>query len=286
MKKLTIPSKSMEETLNLCKSGISQNSYKNRLTRAMDEFTKLSDIYKKDAKCGTLFNISALPKGIDENTNIIADITKKELVNLYEYYLRNSKKPGRSIYDELYLSANDQCPFCGGIGRPRNLDHFLPKAFFPQFSILPVNLVPSCRDCNMDGKGQDYAKTENEQIIHPYLDKNRFFSKKWVSAKVIQDNPCTIEYYVSPPSNWNINDQERVRTHFHDFDLAKRYSIQAADELSTIISQRKGYMKNLSEDEYSNYLASNIDSPLFINHWKKVLYYCLSNDEWFCSQKF
>ncbi|MBW6521585.1 MAG: HNH endonuclease, partial [Desulfoarculaceae bacterium] len=62
-------------------------------------------------------------------------------------------------------------------------------------------------------------------IIHPYLDNDRFFIEQWVYAQVIPGNPCSIEYFVCAPEHWSQIDQKRVATHFHDFELAKRYSI-------------------------------------------------------------
>jgi hypothetical protein len=82
-------------------------------------------------------------------------------------YFVPEEKPARTIYDSLLNSAKEKCPFCGGIGTPRNLDHFLPKAHFPQFSVLPRNLIPACRDCNMDGKGHAFATNAEDQIILP-----------------------------------------------------------------------------------------------------------------------
>ena len=56
--------------------------------------------------------------------------------------------PGRATYDLLKLSAKGGfCPLCG----QRNvstLDHYLPKESYPDLSILPINLVRACSDCN------------------------------------------------------------------------------------------------------------------------------------------
>ena len=286
MRKLVPPSISTMEAFNQCKMGIGTINLRNRVEAAIEEFSQIAALYEEQATRGELFTIIPLPKHIDENIIVLAGLTKKELINLYEYYLRDTSKPGRAIYDSLMLAANEKCPFCGGIGRPRNLDHFMPKAFFPQFSTVPVNLIPACRDCNMDGKGQNFAIAANEQIIHPYLDNERFFIEQWVYARVIPEDPCSIEYFVNAPEHWNSVDQKRVNTHFHNFDLARRYSIQAAEELTTLIGQRRGYMKQLSSVDFGQFLESYLDSPLFINHWKRVMYQCLSADKWFCDSVF
>jgi hypothetical protein len=38
-------------------------------------------------------------------------------------------------------------PFCG-VGHGSALDHNLPKTKFPQLLVVPLNLVPSCKNCN------------------------------------------------------------------------------------------------------------------------------------------
>jgi hypothetical protein len=284
VRRLAAPCVSAEEAFNSCKNGIGTADLKNRVEAGIGGLSQIAALYESQAKTGELFTVAPFPKDADENAVVAVDLTKKEFINLYEYYLRNTDKPGRAIYDALMVAADEKCPFCGGIGRPRNLDHFMPKAFFPQFSTIPMNLIPACRDCNMDGKGQGFAQTAYEQILHPYLDNDRFFIEQWVYAHVIPGNPCSIEYFVCAPEHWNTIDQRRVAAHFHDFELAKRYSIQAAEELAILISQRRGFMKQLPSVDFSQYLASFIDSPLFVNHWKKVMYQCLAVDEWFCTK--
>jgi len=286
VRKIVVPNISAEDVLNLCKKGIGTIDLKNRVEAAVVELSQIATSYQKKGKAGELSEFEPLTRKTDDNTVVTAGLTKKELINLYENYLRKTDKPGRIVYDTLILAAEDKCPYCGGIGRPRNLDHFMPKAVFPQFSTVPVNLIPACRDCNMDGKGQDFAQRPNEQIIHPYLDNECFFEEQWVYAHVISENLCYIDYFVRPPKHWNPINKERVATHFNDFELAKRFSIQAAEELTTLISQRKGFMSQLSSSEFSQYLASFLDSPLFINHWKKIMYQCLAADDWFCSFTF
>jgi hypothetical protein len=62
------------------------------------------------------------------------------------------------------------CPMCGSLGG-RSLDHALPRADFPEFSILRENLVPACTMCNSDEKGSTYRGRRPERFIHPYYDR-------------------------------------------------------------------------------------------------------------------
>jgi len=207
-------------------------------------------------------------------------LKKSELVKIYDQYFVPEDKPARKIYDALLNAAKEKCPFCGGIGTPRNLDHFLPKAHFPQFSVLPRNLVPTCRDCNMDGKGHSFAKSAEDQIIQPYSDNDRFFSEQWVFAiyHVSSDEePGEFEYYVSPPEYWPEVDKRRVRKHFEDFKLAKRYATKAAEQLGTVLRQIESIeqLRLDSRDIHSIILQPGVDAAPFVNHWQKGMYQAL-----------
>ncbi|VEI46040.1 HNH endonuclease [Actinobacillus equuli] len=91
------------------------------------------------------------------------------MVKLYEYCLRDCRCG--DVYDTIInLAQSVKCPFCGGIGKPTQIDHFLPKSRYGHFSVLPENLIPVCKDCNTEYKKEFYPTEKNKQLIHPYLD--------------------------------------------------------------------------------------------------------------------
>lgn len=60
------------------------------------------------------------------------------------------------------------CPMCGSM-HAGTLDHVLPKANYPAFSIFGINLVPACKCNGLRG----IALTGNnagERVLHPYFD--------------------------------------------------------------------------------------------------------------------
>lgn len=276
MKKMLEPSMTYAEVLKACRVAIDGNApLAKKLDENIDALDGIANHYRKMAISGQLFTIRS---NQGDDPLVVSDLRKSELIKLYEYYFRN-RKPGRDLYDRILASANEQCPFCGGIGRPRNLDHYSPKAHFSQFSILPINLIPSCRDCNMDGKGQSYATTAETQILHPIMDASHFFDTQWVFANytgAIGDEPSFVKYFVNPPAHWSDIDKARVHQHFKNFDIAKRYSIQAASALidvETVIESLKFTNPAINFKEIV--LRPVINQLPFLNHWKRVMYVAL-----------
>jgi len=289
VKKLVSPKYVFEEVLNTCAEGMKQVNVKAKFQAAIPQFVASGSLYEQLGSNGVLFSYPQI-KNIKGATIVIPPLTKTKLVNLYENNLRNKDKPARNVYEDLLASSNEKCPFCGDIGHSRNLDHFLPLAHYPQFSVMPINLIPACRDCNMGEKGDDFAIQAADQILHPYLDKDAFFNEKWVYARYINEDDGEIEYFVQPPDDWDEVDKQRVIKHFNDFDLARRYGIEAGKHLSELVDQRNSFysvmrkkipIEELTEDYVEVTFTSVIKKSLFVNHWKSVMYRALSESQEF-----
>ena len=277
MLQLSHPDYTFEQTLEVCRQGIIGNAaLLQKVDNENQELQKLGVDYNELASTGGLYNIKAIPKRPNYDPLVVGQLKKSDLVKLYNTYFVESKKPGRAVYNALMVAANEKCPFCGGIGRPRNLDHYLPKAHYPQFSVLPSNLVPSCRDCNMDGKGDGYATSAGQQILHPYLDDRRFFEEQWLFASYHADQygkPGSIEYFVRAPENWTNTQKQRVQKHFEDFDLGLRFSKEAGARHITYLAQIQILTKEhfSCEEAKSVILQPAIDSAPFVNHWEALI---------------
>ncbi|MCI1145139.1 hypothetical protein [Stenotrophomonas maltophilia] len=62
----------------------------------------------------------------------------------------------------------NHCPVCGGLGA-RTIDHHLPKANYPEFSIFAPNLIPCCGTCNSK-RGNANKPGVPQTTLHPYFD--------------------------------------------------------------------------------------------------------------------
>ncbi|MBU2883664.1 HNH endonuclease [Psychrosphaera sp. B3R10] len=292
MKRLTLPNISFNDMLVKCSEGMEQVNVRNNFISVFPTFYVKEQQYQALSLAGNLYTYPKV-NPLTNTTPVVGHLTKRKLVNLYENNLRDKDKPARDYYDALLVSSGERCPFCGDIGQTKNLDHFLPKAHFPEFSVMPLNLVPSCRDCNMGEKGQAYATVEDEQAIHPYVDKGIFYQEQWVYAEYIDEDDGAVVYSVQCPAAWSPEEKNRARNHFNGLDLANRYSLEAGKHLSEVIDQKNAFVdvilgfdpqatpQAIKNGFVNANLQPLIDSEQFANHWKKVMYQCLANSDAF-----
>lgn len=275
MKRLAKPDYDFCDVLDKCIAGILRGNENLKTTIQADKSEILLDgeCYETQAKLGQLYAYQEMKRF--HNLTAISAQTKDHYIHLYEtYFVPEAKPETRAIYDEILNAAKEDCPFCGGLGTPKNLDHFLPKTKFPQFSVFPSNLIPACLDCNLDSKKTSYASTAEEQTIHPYLDKPIFFQEQWITADYIADSnidePGVFRYYVSAPSNWSDIDKSRVENYFDDFKLASRYAKQATCSLkSKLRSIKRELDRGISIQEIINdVIQPDIDGAPFVNYWE------------------
>lgn len=274
-----------DEVLRSCLASIPSDDVRDRVEQVSANIIAAGVSYQLSAATSNLFSIPIFV-GKDDDP-VIANVTKKELKELYSAQLVPASKPSRRYYDALKISApRGICPFCG-FGQVRTLDHYLPKAKFPIISILPINLVPSCADCNKD-KTAGIATTAGEQCLHPYFDRNHFINEQWLYAEVIETEPVTIKFFVNAPANWPVIDKQRVLSHFTDFKLARRFAVQAANEIATLNGElqydypESGEAGVRSELVKKAFVAGNLHK----NSWKTAMYQALAVNNWYCNGGF
>jgi 5-methylcytosine-specific restriction endonuclease McrA len=230
-------------------------------------------------------HLARVPRG-NPGVMIAGALSKQQLMDLYTHYMVGTTGPSRKIYDDLLTAEGGFCPFCGDLGHAWTLDHYLPKANFPAYSVHPSNLVPCCRDCN-SGKNASFGTHVHEQTLHPYLDQAHFFEERWVVATVHRADPILLRFECAPPEHWSIPDKERVRSHFKEYKLAYRFSVQAGGEVSRIVQLRANSLKKLSPGSFQEFLLDNASSLDFVlNGWSRTMCTALASSDWFVKTDF
>lgn len=134
-----------------------------KTTKYKDKLLAISD-YKKDCE-----NFSKLPRTnfYKANTSNAHKELAKRLINGYDTLHSDIKKQFKK---EFFQNVEKRCPFCGQLLETSSkaasdvpiadLDHFFPKHEYPQFALLPQNLIPTCMECNRIEKHKKYITPE------------------------------------------------------------------------------------------------------------------------------
>ncbi|KAE9651046.1 hypothetical protein EJD88_20360 [Pseudomonas sp. PB105] len=286
MRILPLPNLDNSEIFLECVKGVSNAALRQRYMDAEDLIKIWAIKYSTNAQTAKLFKFA--PHTGKRNEIAVQTLTKLECYKLYEQYFRGSTKSARRHYDSLLLSIPTQlCPYCG-FGHIYTIDHYLPKAKYPQFSVTIPNLIPACRDCNEGCKNALYSVTEGEQPLHPYYDGGQFIKEQWLFAKVVETSPATVQFYVSCPHHWSDSAKTRTRHHFKSFSLKSRFAVEAGKELSGLSPSLARYHANDTPKKIRDRLHETLDVEIenHMNSWKTALYDALIKSNWYCNGGF
>jgi hypothetical protein len=210
------------------------------------------------------------------------NLVREDLAGIYERVL--VKGGERAIYLGIRAAAYMQrCPLCAHRD-VTTLDHYLPKENYPEFAVLPANLVPCCEECN-GAKSTFIPAAAEEQLFHPYFDDWAIFSL--LRADVIVTQYVDVDFYIDPDAA-PTDIAERAQKHFDRLGLADLYSSNAAVEL---ISKRSAFLEHF-EAGGAEALESELDREAesrlvpFRNGWQPALYRALADSETFCTGGF
>lgn len=280
MKKLNKPNITVEKILLACAANIMSSDLKSRLEGSLDLVNQAEKNYDIKAESTHLYQI--------KEELSIGKVTALEMKKLYDGTFVRKSGPTRKIYNQLIQSGSSNghlCPLCNQ--RPiKNLDHHLPKAHHPAFAITPYNLVPCCRDCNMDSLARR-PQSSNEQTIHPYY--HSVDHEIWLKAKVVEGEKSKIVFYADPPDGWSQGYKDIVCGHMIAFDLNNLYSIHSAGELVTLETELDRIHSRLGSQGVIDHLlekAMDRRKPDKMNNWQAALFAGLATSNWYCSDGF
>lgn len=263
-------------------SYIFDNIFKICVNSRQDPVKKRLLLAKKDAINSAVANYDdkmKLQEGHSIKTIINDASENKELNKLYSDKMVSG--PARCFYNKILMqSKNKDCCFCS-YQDPVELDHFLPKTKFPEFSVAPINLVPVCQRCNK-AKSDHFPESIENSFIHPYYETCTEDSL-WLGASVsFKDNSPIVVYFILDSTNQPL--KKRLEFQFSTLYLYKRYSLQTARELT---SRKKRWeeakncdgIEGVKIDLSQEYVSESQNNQ---NSWKSALYSSLLSSDEFC----
>jgi hypothetical protein len=111
-----------------------------------------------------------LPINLRDYTDSNEDALSRKLSLIGLYSPKEGKIPHAQLEQIRKENSLVVCPSCGEPGRPRTLDHYLPKDVFPEFAIVLLNLTPMCDWCQGEKLAEYITSDGRKRYIHPYFD--------------------------------------------------------------------------------------------------------------------
>jgi hypothetical protein len=278
MWKISKPTVSAVDCFNTCIGRIRDVPLKARMESIRHAITAAETAFDQAAANADLHLIlgSAFVGGV---------VTTQEMKDAYEQRMAKGGSRGRDIYDQLMIAAKgDLCPFCGH-RNVSTLDHCLPKSQHPALAVTPINLVPSCKDCNHE-KGTPHLTGKADQLLNAYYDDIE--ADLWLHAEIVQGSPAGARFFVVPNANWDAVTSQRVANHFDTLKLAKLYASQAGRQLQNMrgalgeIYDAAG-LGAVREDLLRRHRSC---SQVKINSWEAALYAASEISDWYCDGGF
>ena len=267
-----------------------KNKYlKTRLLSIQSVLQEAQRYYKGLGEKQLLYTIKEIEAiGIPEDVDLASHIDKKdvsanEMEKVYSTFLvdkPNSDKIGRKVYNSILSNTYyNLCPYCSHRD-VKTVDHYLPKMKFASLSIVPLNLLPCCSDCNKD-KLDNYVLKEDRMLIHPYFDN--ISNQNWLKCRVVENTwPITFYYFVSDKID-NLSLKSRINYQFELLNLSKLYADNATREFNyRVRSLIKEYNLDPS-NKAIEFISNNIETYKAenLNSWQTQMFEALKNSSWF-----
>lgn len=274
MMNLPLPEFDAESVYEAAKERFTDENYKKRLSDGKNDVLAFCQEYVDKAGNGELHSIIANPA-------VPPHIIAGDMSTLYSQGLLRKKSDARTYYEKMRLSSPFRiCPLC--LHRAvKTLDHYLPKAQYGAYAVLPANLIPCCRDCNSDKDvfaPEDRAST----IIHPYFDN--VDACAWLGCEIDKHaDHCTVSFYIN---SGNVTDELRPRliAHMENLKLYELYDIEAAREINEMAGALKTTLDASGSQGVKQLCESMAVSRSILaeNYWKAVLWRSAADDAEFC----
>lgn len=208
----------------------------NRKTRLLDLVTKVNPSYSNyDRKLSTNTLTSLTPLVISASEEV-------DFLSLYSY--KNSKLTAfrRAISTDSTSTYQPTCQYCT-INSVNSLDHFAPKDLFPEFSIHPNNLIPSCTECNSK-KLARWINNNQHIFLNLYIDILPNIQYLFVELDIVSLNNINVKFKIDNLNNVSQPLYTIITSHYRELDLFQRFKDKSSDVIIELTNSIQASLNN------------------------------------------
>jgi hypothetical protein len=201
---------------------------------------------------------------------------KDDLLKLYSSQNTNIKKLKNKLTTDKNGRKSSLCQNCT-LSEVHSLDHFLPKVKFPEYSVNPKNLFPSCSRCN------SFKSNKSPGLfLNLYLDTLPPKQYLFVDISKYKDGSLEFDFQLKNTNNIDLVLFKKIESHFNELHLSKRFREICNNEVTVFLSIISRGLQASSLDNLSKIIQEDIAIEMDIygnNYWKSVLKKALLDDE-------
>lgn len=269
---LGLPIPSAGEVFDAAVQSTRSAPLRKRLAAERARVLSSSDDYEKAAQIGSLTQL----KASDFSS---ARVRNTEMVDLYKR-LRDNEIPREYYLQLLRQNKHDLCAYCSA-REARTLDHYLGKASFGVFAVLPANLVPACDPCNQERASREKKTKSTANTLHPYYDD--VSEIRWLRARIIDRNGPVARLYADTAAIPTPYLRARAAEHLSALKLKtyfKAKSAQAIAGLDDILPQIRA-RDGVSAVVEALRTRATERAVGRENCWERALFEALAEDTWY-----
>ncbi|WP_186630091.1 HNH endonuclease [Rhodococcus sp. BP22] len=216
----------------------------------------------------------------------ISEFDQKELV-------KNARYLGLVYFKKLRIgilssTPSKRCPYCYQV-KASQVDHYLPKAQFGEYTVYSPNLVPICNICNGKKLNKFVRPGGGRRFLHPYFDRLPDGPVRYLTARVSIRQSVLINFEVVQPAQMSDELWSVHLNQFTELDLALRYTDDAIDTVNGMLLSLRhnfsigGGAKVAEELRIEQASRTYLYGP---NHWWPVTLEALAASAAFCDGGF
>jgi len=163
------------------------------------------------------------------------------------------------------------CQYCGVDSTP-TFDHFLPKEIFPEFSVLAINLIPCCYECNQVKRAK-WTNGSHCLVFNLYFDQLPTERVLYCRLNYSTTSIPQVEFYLNEPAGLAAADFQRAKSHYTTLGLLSKFNRCA----NTFISETRNELRQLAPNSRSVMISllrgkvSNLVMTFGENYWKVAI---------------
>lgn len=208
---------------------------------------------------------------------------------IHDAYLQVQQGARLQEFRQRLILGAPLCPYCGAPA-VTDLDHYLPRSKYKDFSIYGANLVPSCHPCN--NVKRDFAPDDEAELdlVHPYFDQFPEEPLLEVQTTIAENGGLASTLFV-PMSDGSPDADLRARAQFQieKFGLNDRL-VEAMNvflsELETAIEAMYEVGGSEKVADFLRRTAVSSATRLGLNDWRPRLLHSLADNDEFCDGGF